>query len=80
MDGKAGSIAATPATWQKGLVAVMPREQMEREARYQASMCMFRSLWAQGILSREDYREAERMMREKYNPALGTLFSDISLT
>ena len=61
-------------------MTAMPREQLEREARYQASMCMFRSLWAQGILSRADYREAERMMREKYSPALGTLFSDISLT
>ena len=58
----------------------MPREQLEREARYQSSMCMFRSLLANGILSREDYCEAERMMREKYNPAFGTLFSDISLT
>ena len=41
---------------------------------------MFRSLLAQGILSCEDYLETERMMRGKYNPALGTLFSDISLT
>ena len=69
-----------PATWPKGSVAVMPREQMEREARYQASMCMFRNLLTKGILSREEYVKAERMMREKYNPALGTLFSDISLT
>ena len=61
-------------------MTVMPREQLEREASYQASMCMFRSLFANGILSREDYAEAERMMREKYSPALGTLFSDISLT
>ena len=58
----------------------MSREMLEREAHYQASMRMFRALFSQGILSREDYTEAERMMREKYNPALGTLFSDISLT
>ena len=69
-----------PVTWRKGSAVVMPRDMLEREARYQAAMRMFRALLAQGILSREDYTEAERMMREKYNPALGTLFSDISLT
>ena len=58
----------------------MSREALEREAAYQSAMRMFRSLWETGVLSREDYDEAERMMREKYSPALGTLFADISLT
>ena len=58
----------------------MSRDQFEREAQYQATMCIFRTILAKGVLSREDYAEAERMMREKYSPALGTLFADISLT
>ena len=58
----------------------MPREMLEREAAYQTAMHVFRGLLENGILSREDYAKAERMMREKYSPALGTLFSDISLT
>ena len=69
-----------PVTWRKGSAVVMPRDMLEREAAYQSAMHVFRALLAQGILSREDYAKAERMMREKYAPALGTLFSDISLT
>ena len=69
-----------PVTSRTGLGAVMSREALEREAAYQSAMRMFRSLWEKGVLSREDYLEAERMMREKYNPTLGTLFSDLSLT
>ena len=62
------------------LETAMSREALEREAAYQSAMRMFRSLWEKGVLSCKDYLEAERMMREKYKPALGTLFSDISLT
>ena len=58
----------------------MPHELLERELLYQSSMQMFRSLMDKNIINKADYITAEKMMREKYNPALGTLFSDISLT
>ncbi|MBP3722599.1 MAG: hypothetical protein J6I62_05050 [Selenomonadaceae bacterium] len=58
----------------------MPRELLERELLYQSSMQMFRSLMDKNIITKADYTTAEKMMREKYNPKLGTLFFDISLT
>jgi hypothetical protein len=51
-----------------------------REAKYQSSMRMFRSLLDKGIITQKDYFEAEHLMREKYHPLLGTLFADIALT
>lgn len=58
----------------------MSRELLEREAGYQASMLMFRSLLEKGIFTVEEYKTAEQMMQEKYKPIVGTLFSDIELT
>ena len=58
----------------------MSHEMLVREAKYQASMRMFRLLMENGTITREDYIEAERLMKEKYNPNLGTLFSDLALT
>ena len=46
----------------------------------QTSMHIFRSLLDRGILTSSDYAEAERLMREIYNPSVGTLFSDLALT
>ena len=69
-----------PATLQKGLVKPMSHELLLREAKYQSSMRMFRSLLDKGIISQGDYVEAEHLMREKYHPLLGTLFADIALT
>lgn len=80
MVGLAESIAPIPAILQKGLVKTVSHEMLKKEAIYQASMQMFRSLLENGAITREDYAEAERMMREKYKPVLGTLFSDIALT
>ena len=58
----------------------MSREFLEREVDYQATMLMFRSLMKKGILTAEEYKDAERMMAEKYKPVVGTLFSDMALT
>ena len=74
------SFAVTLATLQKGLVVKMSHELLDREADYQASMLMFRSLMKKGILTAEEYKDAEQMMSEKYKPVVGTLFSDIELT
>ena len=80
MAGREGNIAPMLAILQKGLVIIMPHEMLMQEALYQASMQMFRSLLEKGIITRENYLEAERLMREKYHPKLGTLFFDMTLT
>ena len=43
-------------------------------------MHIFRSLLDRGIITPSDYADAEQLMREKYNPIVGTLFSDLALT
>ncbi|MBO6204586.1 MAG: hypothetical protein J6O13_13745 [Selenomonas sp.] len=58
----------------------MSHELLMREVKYQITMKMFRELWEQGIIKQTDYAKAEQLMREKYHPLLGTLFSDIALT
>ena len=51
----------------------MTAERFEREKRYQAMMALFRSLLRQGVLSEADFVEADRFLREKYQP----IFIDI---
>ena len=58
----------------------MSREQFEREKMYQTTMCLFRSMLKKGIITKEDYEKAEGLMRKKYSPVVGTLFSDLTLT
>ena len=78
--GRTESTVPMPAILQKDMVIAMPHEMLMREAKYQSSMRMFRSLLDKGIITQEDYFEAEHLMREKYHPLLGTLFADIALT
>lgn len=80
MAEKAGNIALTLAISLKGLVIRMTHEMIMRELYYQMSMHMFRDLLEKSSITETDYAKAEKMMREKYNPTLGTLFFDISLT
>lgn len=58
----------------------MPHDLMMKEAKYQSAMQMFRRMMEKGIITRENYAEAEQLMREKYKPVIGTLFSDMALT
>ena len=80
MEERKESIVPTPATLQKGLVKRMSHELVMKEAKYQSAMHMFRAMLEKGIITRENYAEAERLMREKYKPVVGTLFSDMALT
>ena len=80
MENSAGSIAAIHATLRKGSVTAMPHEEFEREKMYQTTMCIFRSMLRKGPLTEEEYRKAERLMVKKYQPKIGTLFSDLTLT
>lgn len=58
----------------------MTNEMLISEAKYQSSMLMFRNLMNDGVISNEDYIAAEKVLKEKYNPHLGVLFFDLSLT
>ena len=80
MAGRAESTALMPATLQKGLVKPMSHDLLMREAQYQSSMKMFKGLMEQGFITQQNYAEAERLMREKYQPVAGTLFVDMTLT
>jgi ribonuclease HII len=74
------NIALILATSQIGSeVTVMSSEQMKREKLYQATMSLVRNMLENGLISREEYAVIDTKMREKYNPTLGTLFSDIDL-
>ena len=57
----------------------MNLKMLRREARYQITMLVLRSLLRQGILNKREYRMAQDMMLKKYQPASSTLFSDIAL-
>ena len=80
MGNPAGNIAITSAILQKGLVKIVSEQLFEREKMYQTSMHIFRSMLSNGIITVANYQEAERIMREKYNPTVGVLFSDLALT
>jgi hypothetical protein len=58
----------------------MSHELLMREAKYQSTMRVFLSMLENGIITQTDYAKAQDLMREKYHPLLGTLFSDIALT
>lgn len=69
-----------PAISQKGLVKLMSHDLMMKEVKYQSAMQMFRRMMVNGIITKTDYAKAEQLMQEKYQPVLGTLFSDMALT
>lgn len=58
---------------------MMNNEQFQREKMYQATMAIARNLLKQCIISKEEYDEIDTIFTNKYQPSLGTLFSDIEL-
>ncbi len=80
MESPAENIAITSVISQKGLVKIVSEQLFEQEKMYQTSMHIFRSMLTTGIITEADYKEAERIMQEKYNPTVGALFSDLALT
>lgn len=59
----------------------MNTDELKREAKYQATMCIAQKMLLQGLLTKTEYRQVNKMFQEKYHPILGTLFyspSDIS--
>ncbi len=53
----------------------MTRDEMIREAKYQATMSIARKMLSQGWITLKEYKEAEKMFLEEYRPVFGTLFS-----
>lgn len=54
----------------------MDEDQFEREKLYQASMNMFQAMLKDGLITEEQYVIIDTKMRDKYQPIIGTLFSD----
>lgn len=58
----------------------MDKQEFRNEKLYQTTMLMARKMHSDGIISDKEYGQIDTIFREKYNPTLGTLFADISLT
>ncbi len=50
------------------------------ELMYQTTMSAVRKMLRDGLISDKEYRRIDTMFREKYQPKIGTLLSDIPLT
>ena len=57
----------------------MSNEQLLNQARYQAAMRMAAELHKDGVISADEYAEIDTIMKEKYDPFFGTLFTGIDL-
>lgn len=53
----------------------MNKDEVIREGKYQATMCIAKKMLSHGLITRKEYEEADRMFLEKYRPVFGTLFS-----
>lgn len=58
---------------------MMKNEQFQKEKMYLATMTIAKNLLKQGIISEDEYHEIDTKFTNKYQPSLGTLFSDIGL-
>lgn len=78
----AGNIAHTSAISKRasGVVVAVSNEQFKNEKLYQATMSMVRSMLEKRLITTTEYEQINTIMREKYKPTLGTIFSDIRLT
>lgn len=54
----------------------MTKEQFEAEKNYQAARQIAESFLNQGLLTPEEYAEIDTILLQKYQPSLGTLFSE----
>lgn len=57
----------------------MSEEQFHNEKMYQCTMMIARNLLKQRIISDKEYAQIDTIFTQKYQPSLGTLFSDIRL-
>ena len=54
---------------------IMTKDEIIREGKYQATMCIAKKMLAQGLITMDEYEEVDKKFLEKYNPLFGTLFS-----
>ncbi len=57
----------------------MNKEEGRREIIYQMTMTAARKMLENGDISREEYEQFDTIMRQKYSPVFGVLFSKIDL-
>ncbi len=60
-------------------VAIMSKEQGRDEIVFQITMSAARKMLERGMISKEEYREFDKKMQQKYNLVFGGLFSKIDL-
>lgn len=74
------SIVLTIAISNQGfVVAMMNRTDFKNEMLYQTTMSIARQMLNNKIISKEEYRQIDTIITNKYNPTLGTLFANIDL-
>ena len=57
----------------------MSRDEGKREIVYQMTMAVARQMLGQGLISKTEYRNFEKKMRDKYTPVIGGLFANPDL-
>ena len=55
----------------------MSKEEFRNERLYQTTMHIVRQILEQGIITEDEYHEAEAIFLKKYQPVFGKIFSDI---
>lgn len=73
MGTKNENIAPMPVISPQDLESetAMTAEQFEREKKYQAALCVARSMQGKGIINEEDFLYIEDKLREKFKPFFG---------
>ena len=51
----------------------LTKDQYERECNYRLAAAIMKTLLVRGILTKDDYRRADKCLVEKYNPVWGQL-------
>ena len=58
-------------------VSTVTKEEFHNEKMYQATMALARKMLREGLITEEEYHEADEIFTKKYQPVIGRLFSDI---
>ena len=60
-------------------VDAMNREEGRKEIVYQMAMAAAKKMFKEGLITREQYEQFDTVMRQKYAPVFGDLFTNINL-
>lgn len=78
MGTRSGNIAAMNATSGIDLEKkIMTKNDLYKEAKYEATMSIARNMLQQGLINEQEYNDFNTKMIEKYQPFFGTLFTEI---